>query len=99
MKQSKRIRLLAYVTGLINQELVVHNEYLVAENRVLRAHLPTLLRLSDTERSTLAEIGKTARAQGPGPSRVRRQTRYHSGVVPQAVCPQVRWLQTSPVPR
>ena len=58
MKQSKWIRLLAYVTGLINQELLVQNEYLAAENRVLRAHLPTRLRLSDPERSTLAEIGK-----------------------------------------
>ena len=38
-------RLLAYVTGL-------------AENRILRAHLPSRLRLSDPERSTLAEIGK-----------------------------------------
>jgi hypothetical protein len=58
MKQSKWIRLLAYVTGLINQELLVQNEYLAAENRVLRAHLPTRLRLSDPEKSTLAEIGK-----------------------------------------
>ncbi len=51
-------RLLAYVTGLVNQELLLKNEYLVAENRILRAHLPDRLRLSDPERSTLAEIGK-----------------------------------------
>ena len=57
MKQSKWVRLLAYITGLINQELLVQNEYLAAENRVLRAHLPARLRLSDPERSTLAEIG------------------------------------------
>jgi hypothetical protein len=50
--------LLAYVTGLVNQELLLQNEYLAAENRVLRAHLPTRLRLSDPERSALAEIGK-----------------------------------------
>jgi serine/threonine-protein kinase len=30
---------------------------------------------------------QTTRAQGPGPSGVRRQTRYHSGVVSQADCP------------
>jgi putative transposase len=58
MKETKWIRLLAYVTGLVNQELLLQNEYLAAENRVLRAHLPTRLRLSDPERSTLAEIGK-----------------------------------------
>jgi hypothetical protein len=43
---------------LINQELLLKNEYLVAENRILRAHLPARLRLSDPQRSTLAEIGK-----------------------------------------
>jgi len=58
MKETKWIRLLAYVTGLVNQELLLQNEYLAAENRVLRAHLPARLRLSDPERSTLAEIGK-----------------------------------------
>jgi putative transposase len=51
-------RLLAYVTGLVNQQLLLQNEYLVAENRILRAHLTSRLRLSDPERSTLAEIGK-----------------------------------------
>ena len=51
-------RLLAYITGLVNQELLLQNEYLTAENRILRAHLPGRLRLSNPERVTLAEIGK-----------------------------------------
>src|SRR5215471_17335085 len=51
-------RLLVYVTGQVNQELLLQNEYLAAENRILRAHLPAQLRLSDPERCTLAEIGK-----------------------------------------
>ena len=51
-------RLLAFVTGLVNQELLLRNEYLAAENRILRGHLPSRLRLSDAERSTLAEIAK-----------------------------------------
>jgi len=34
------------------------NEYLAAEDRILRAHLPGRLRLSDVERSTLVEIAK-----------------------------------------
>ena len=38
--------------------VLLRNEYLAAENRVLRAHLPSRLRLSDAERSTLAEIAK-----------------------------------------
>ena len=51
-------RILAFVTGLVNQELLLRNEYLAAENRILRAHLPSRLRLSDAERSMLAEIAK-----------------------------------------
>ena len=43
MKDNKWLRLLAYVTGLVNQELLLQNEYLAAENRVLRAHLPAQL--------------------------------------------------------
>ena len=58
MKDKNWARLLAYVTGLVNQELLLQNEYLAAENQILRAHLPTRLRLTDPERSTLAEIGK-----------------------------------------
>lgn len=58
MKDNKWVRLLTYVSGLVNQELLLQNEYLAAENRILRAHLPARLRLSDPETSTLAEIGK-----------------------------------------
>src|SRR3954453_3792848 len=58
MKSYQVARLLAYVTGLINQELLLQVEYLAAENRILRAHAPARLRLSNEQRSTLAEIGK-----------------------------------------
>jgi putative transposase len=58
MRNSKWLRLLAYVTGSVNQELLLRNEYLAAENQILRAKLSTRLRLSDPERTTLAEIGK-----------------------------------------
>src|ERR1700733_10960046 len=58
MPENKWARLLAYITGLVNQKLLLQNEYLAAENRILRAHLPARMRLSDPERSTLAEIGK-----------------------------------------
>jgi len=58
MRNKKWVRLLAYVTGSVNQELLLQNEYLAAENRILRAKLPSRLRLPDPERATLAEIGK-----------------------------------------
>jgi hypothetical protein len=57
MKENKWVRLLAYITGLV-QELLLQNEHLAAENRILRAHLPCRLRLSDPQRSALAEIGR-----------------------------------------
>ena len=52
------MRLLAYVTGFVNQELVLRNEYLAAENRILKAQIKGRLRLSDGKRSTLAEIAR-----------------------------------------
>src|SRR6266481_511272 len=58
MKNRELARLLAYVTGLVNQELLLKNEYLAAENCILRAQLPKRLRLTDPQRSTLTEIGK-----------------------------------------
>ena len=58
MKESSWARLLAYITGMVNQRLILQCEYLAAENRILRSHLPARLRLSDPQRSTLAEIGK-----------------------------------------
>jgi putative transposase len=58
MRNSRWLRLLAYVTGSVNQELLLRNEYLAVENRILRAKFPKRLRLGDPERATLAEIGK-----------------------------------------
>jgi len=58
MKNTRWVRLLAYVTGMINSELLAQNEYLAAENRILRSHLPKRLRLTDAQRVTLAEIGR-----------------------------------------
>src|SRR5580698_3373011 len=58
MKTNELARLLAYVTGLVNQQLLLQCEYLAAENRILRSQLPKRLRLSDPQRATLAEIGK-----------------------------------------
>src|SRR5215475_1388779 len=64
MKGYQVARLLAYVTGLVNQELLLQVEYLVAENRILRAHARVRLRLSNEERSTLAEIGRRLGRKG-----------------------------------
>src|SRR4029453_12324424 len=50
-------RMLAYVTGTVDQELLARNEYLAAENRILKAQLNGRLKLSDAERKMLGEIG------------------------------------------
>jgi putative transposase len=49
--------LLAYITGSVDQELLLRNEYLVTENRMLRDQLKGRVRLRDGERKALAEIG------------------------------------------
>src|SRR6266700_468032 len=51
-------RLLAYITGSVDQELLLRNEYLVAENRILRNQLTGRILLTDSERISLAEIAK-----------------------------------------
>ncbi len=34
-------RMLAYITGTVDQELLLRNEYLATENRILKAHRAT----------------------------------------------------------
>jgi hypothetical protein len=43
-------RILAYVTGTVDQELLARNEYPAAEDRITKAQLNGRLRLSDAER-------------------------------------------------
>ena len=51
------MRILAYITGTVDQELLLRNEYLAAENRILRVQIKGRLLLSDSEKKTLADIG------------------------------------------
>jgi len=50
--------LLAYITGTVDQELLLRNEYLVTENRIPRKQLTGRVQLTDGERKTLAAIGQ-----------------------------------------
>ena len=52
-------RMLAYVTGTVDQELLARNEYLATENRIMKAQLKERLKLSEpsearSERSVIA---------------------------------------------
>src|SRR5580704_9268329 len=62
MAKTDWFQLLGYVTGLVNQELLLNNEYLVAENRILKAHIRGRLLLSDGDKATLAEIANSVLA-------------------------------------
>jgi len=46
-------RILAYITGTVDQELLLGNEYLASENRILKAQLKGRFLLSDAERASL----------------------------------------------
>ncbi len=48
--------MLAYITGSVDQELLSRNEYLVAENRIVRNQIHGGLRLTDGERRTLSRV-------------------------------------------
>lgn len=50
-------RILACITGTVDQELLLRNAYLVAENRILREQIDGRLLLSESQKKTLAEIG------------------------------------------
>ena len=76
MKSCQVARLLAYVTGLVIQELLLQVEYLIAENRILRAHAPVRLRLSNEERFTLADIGR--RLGRKGLAKVAEVAHFHA---------------------
>jgi len=44
-------RMLAYITGTVDQKLLLRNEYLAAEKGILRAQIKGRLLLSDAEKS------------------------------------------------
>ncbi len=51
-------QLRAYVTGTVDQALLLRNEYLATENRILHNQLKRRVRLHDGERKALAVIGQ-----------------------------------------
>jgi hypothetical protein len=88
-------RLLAYITERVDKELLVRNEYLAAENRILRAKI-SRLELLDGEKRTLAEIahrlGRKALAEvavaakpdtmlPPGNSALQRTTQWSTAIL------------------
>ncbi len=50
--------ILSYITGSVDEELRLRNEYLAVENRIFRCKIPGRVPLDDSDRATLAQIGK-----------------------------------------
>ena len=91
-------RMLAYITGTVDQELLLRNEYLAAENRILRAQIKGRLLLSYAEKVTLAEIAQRLGGQALGRIVGGREAGYAAGLVPKAHRQQVRRIEASQIP-
>jgi hypothetical protein len=52
------VEALALVSGRVDEELLLRNEYLAAENEILKSKISKPLHFNDHERIRLAKIGK-----------------------------------------
>ena len=52
------VEALALISGHVEEELLIRNEYLAAENRILKSKLKKPFQFNDGERIQLAKIGK-----------------------------------------
>src|SRR5882762_6982950 len=86
-------RILAYVTGTVDQELLARNEYLAAENRILKSQLNGRLKVSDAERGVLGEIGhRLGRKVLADVATIARPDTI-LGWYRKLIRPQIRWLE------
>jgi hypothetical protein len=77
-------RMLAYITGTVDQELLLRNEYLAAENRILRAQIKGRLLLSDAEKKDTRRSRVPARSQSARGRGERREAGHDPRLVPTA---------------
>ena len=80
-------RILAYVTGTVDQELLARNEYLAVENRIMKANSNGRLKLSDAERGALGEIGHRLGRKVLADVATRRSAGHDPRLVSQASSP------------
>ena len=92
---------MAFVTGTVNQELLLRNEYLGAENRILKGQIKARLLLSEGEKATLAEmtqrLGRKALEELENWRLSRSQIRYWPGT--ESYRQQIRRIEVSPTSR
>jgi hypothetical protein len=68
-KEERLAAIARLVTGLVNQELLLRNEYLVAENRIQKARIQERLRLSQSELRTRLRWARAPSLPPPDSSR------------------------------
>ncbi len=85
--------LLAYITGTVDQELLLRKEYLVTENRLLRSQITGHIQLTDGERRTLAEIG-----QRLGKQALAEKWRASSSPIPSSLGTASSWPRSLMAP-
>jgi hypothetical protein len=78
--------LLAYITGSVDEGLLLHDEYLVTENRILRQQITDRMSLSDGEHYTEAAAQKDERPHPPTISN-RPAIRQPADPPPHRICP------------
>ena len=88
-------RMLAYVTGSVDEELLARNEYLVTENRILRGQIKGRIRLTDPERISLASAAKRLGRKAAGRGGADRATGNDSRLAPPVDRQEVRWFKES----
>jgi putative transposase len=77
----------------VDQDLLARNEFLAAENRILKVQLNGRLKLSDTERGMLGEIGHRLGHKALADVATIVRPDNHPGMVSQDCRSQVRWLE------
>ena len=81
--------LLAYITGTVDQELLLRNEYLVTENRILRNQITGSCAVDGWRTQDAGRDRPEAGQASPGGSGHDRQTRHDSRLAPQTRGPEV----------
>jgi len=77
-------KLLAYITGSVDEELLRRNEFLVTENRILRSRVHGRVRLNERRATGAGRAWEEAREEGAGGDRHHRPAGDDPRLAPQA---------------
>src|SRR5450756_1343626 len=85
-------RILAYITGTVDHELLLRNEYLAAETWILRGPIEGAAEVLGRRASEARRDWPSTGSQGTRRGGDCRPAGHHLGMVPKVRRPQVRWL-------